>query len=99
MFNLASTARPYLGAVVFTVGLLTAGGIYSYNRMPSGVYPEVTFPRIAVVAKLADQDVTTMDLKVTRPLEEAISQVIGVSKIRSKTIRGGSELSVDFAPG
>jgi multidrug efflux pump subunit AcrB len=99
MFNLASKARPYLGAVVISAGLLTAGGIYSYTRMPSGVYPEVTFPRIAIVAKLADQDVTTMDLKVTRPLEAAVSQIIGVSKVRSKTIRGGSELSVDFAPG
>src|SRR5579864_8103814 len=99
MFNLASKARPYLGAVVISVGLLTAGGIYSYTRMPSGVYPEVTFPRIAVVAKLADQDVTTMDIKVTRPLEESVSTVIGVAGVRSKTIRGGSELSIDFAPG
>ena len=41
----------YLGAVVLTTLLLTVGGIYSVRRMPSGVYPEVTFPRIAVVAK------------------------------------------------
>ena len=67
--------------------------------MPSSVYPEVTFPRIAVVAKVADRDVTNMDVKVTRPLEEAVSSVVGVTQVRSKTIRGGSELSIDFAPG
>ena len=99
MFNLASKARPYLGAVVITTALLAAGGIYSYTRMPSGVYPEVTFPRISVVARLPDQDVATMDIKVTRPLEESVSTVIGVAQVRSKTIRGGSELSVDFNPG
>jgi hypothetical protein len=38
------------GAVVLTVALLTAGGVYCATLMPSGVYPEVTFPRIAVVA-------------------------------------------------
>jgi multidrug efflux pump subunit AcrB len=99
MFNLASRARPYFGAVVLTCGLLTAGGIYSATRMPSSVYPEVTFPRIAVVAKVPDRDVTTMEVQVTRPLEEAVSTVIGVAQIRSKTIRGGSELSIDFTPG
>jgi multidrug efflux pump subunit AcrB len=99
MFNLASKARPYFGAVVLTCALLTAGGIYSAMRMPSSVYPEVTFPRIAVVAKLPDRDVGTMELKVTRPLEEAVSTVLGASQVRSKTIRGGSELSIDFAPG
>jgi multidrug efflux pump subunit AcrB len=99
MFNLASRARPYLGAVVLTAALLTGGGIYSAWRMPSSVYPEVTFSRIAVVTKLPDADVNTMEIKVTRPLEEAVSTVVGVTQVRSKTIRGGSELSIDFAPG
>jgi multidrug efflux pump subunit AcrB len=48
MFNIAAKARPYFGAVVLTTALLTVGGIYSYTRMPSSVYPEVTFARIAV---------------------------------------------------
>ena len=99
MFSIASKARPYLGAVVLTAGLFTAGGVYSALRMPSSVYPEVTFPRIAVVAKVPDRDVTNMEVKVTRPLEEAVSGVIGVAQVRSKTIRGGSEISIDFNPG
>jgi multidrug efflux pump subunit AcrB len=99
MLNLASRARPYFGAVVVTVVLLTAGGLYSATRMPRAVYPEVTFPRIAIVAKVAALDMATMEVKVTRPLEEAVSTVIGVAQVRSKTIRGASELSIDFNPG
>src|SRR5205085_4827455 len=68
-------------------------------RMPSSVYPEVTFPRIAVVARMAGLDVRTMEVKVTQPLEQAVSTVIGVASVRAKTIRGGSELSIDFNPG
>jgi multidrug efflux pump subunit AcrB len=97
--NLASRIRPYFGAVVLTVGLLTAGGIYSATLMPSGVYPEVTFPRIAVVAKVPSLTVANMDVQVTQPLEQALSTVIGVAQVRSKTIRGGSEISMDFNPG
>src|SRR5438309_356278 len=99
MLNLASRVRPYFGAVVLTVALLTAGGIYSYTRMPSGVYPEVTFPRIAVVAKVPSLTVANMDVQVTQPLEQAVSTVIGVAQVRSKTIRGGSEISIGFNPG
>jgi multidrug efflux pump subunit AcrB len=99
VINLASTVRPYFGAVVLSVGLLTAGGVYSATRMPSSVYPEVTFPRIAVVAKVPAMAVANMDVQVTQPLERELSTVIGVAQVRSKTIRGGSELSLDFNPG
>ena len=67
--------------------------------MPSSVYPEVTFPRIAVVAKVPDRDVANMEVNVTRPIEQAVSGVNGVTQIRSKTIRGGSEISLEFNPG
>jgi multidrug efflux pump subunit AcrB len=99
MFNLPSKARPYLGAVVLTTALLSAGGVYCATRMPSGVYPEVKFPRIQVVAKLPGLAVPNMDVQVTQPLEQAVTSVIGVAQVRSKTIRGGSELSIDFDPG
>src|SRR5690348_12121395 len=99
MFNLASRARPYFGALVLLAALLTAGGVYSVTRMPSGVYPEITFPRIAVIAKKPGLDLRSMELQVTIPLEQAVNTVLGAAQVRSKTIRGGSELSIDFAPG
>src|SRR3954462_447600 len=99
MTSIASKARPYFGALVLSCALLTVGGIYSATRMPSSVYPEVSFPRMMVVAKVPDRDVTNMEANVTRKLEEAVSGVLGVAQVRSKTIRGGSELSIDFNPG
>src|SRR3954452_18785200 len=99
MTNLASRARPYFGAVVLTCALLTAGGVYSATRMPSGVYPEVTFPRIAVVARVAGWEITKMEVKAPRPREETVSTLLGAAQVRPKTIRGGSEISIDFSPG
>jgi multidrug efflux pump subunit AcrB len=99
VLNLASRVRPYFGAVVLSVGLLTAGGVYSATLMPNGVYPEVTFPRIALVARVPAMTVANMDVQVTQPLEQAVTTVLGVTLVRSKTIRGGSELSIDFNPG
>ena len=42
--NLVALARPYFGLILLTTILLTAAGIYSMLRMPSGIYPEVAFP-------------------------------------------------------
>jgi multidrug efflux pump subunit AcrB len=99
MFDFVSKARRHFGALVATTLLLTAGGIYGMTRMASGVYPEITFPRIAVVAKKPGLDLRSMELQVTIPLEQAVSTVLGVARVRSKTIRGGSDLSVEFSPG
>lgn len=99
MLNLASKARPYFGAVMLTVILLTVGGIYSVTRMPSGVYPEVTFPRIVVIAKVPGLAVPNVDVQVTQPLEQVVSTVMGIAQVRSKSIRGASELQLDFNPG
>src|SRR5947209_20572357 len=98
MLNIASLARPFFGAVVITVGLLTVGGIYSATRMPMGVYPEVTFPRIAVVARVPGLAVPNMEVQVTRPIEQEVSSVIGAARVRSKSIRGASEIHIDFDP-
>jgi len=99
VFNLASYARHYFGAILLSALLLTLGGIYSATRMPSAVYPEVTFSRISVIARKPGLDVPNMQVKVTIPLEEAVSTVIGIAQVRSKTIRGASELSLDFNSG
>jgi multidrug efflux pump subunit AcrB len=98
VFNLASHARHYFGAILLSALLLTLGGIYSATRMPSAIYPEVTFPRISVIARKPGLDVPNMQVKVTVPLEEAVSTVIGIAQVRSKTIRGASELWLEFNP-
>ncbi len=99
MINIALKARPYFGAVVLMTCLLAAGGVYSVLHMPCSVYPEVTFTRIAVVGKKPGLDLVSTESQITRPLELAASSVLGVRRVRSSTIRGGCDVSIDFAPG
>ena len=56
------------------------------------------FPRIQIVAHAGDLSPRMMQLAVTRPLEEAARTVLGARRVRSKTIRGGAEISVIFNP-
>jgi CzcA family heavy metal efflux pump len=84
--------------ILLGILLLSGAGLYSMATLPSNIYPEVEFPRIQMVAHAGDLSPRMMQLAVTRPLEEAARTVLGVRRVRSKTIRGGCEISVIFNP-
>lgn len=86
-------------ALYFILIFIAVLGVISFKSLASDVYPELAFPRIAVIATAGDMEPDRVLLTVTRPLEEAASQVYRVRWIRSKTIRGAGELSVEFQPG
>ena len=78
---------------------LALGGAFVASRLPSGIYPEVEFPRIVVVAHAGDAPPDITQVSLTRPLEAALATILGVERVRSKTIRGATEMSLQFSPG
>ncbi len=96
--NLVALARPYFGLIVVTTGLLTIFGAIAMMSMPSGIYPEVAFPRIVVIAQTPGLAVKDVEVAVTRPIEEGVGIVLGVVRVKSKSVRGAAQLDIDFAP-
>ena len=94
LFDFLAAQRRF---VYLLVGLLSAGGIYAALRLPSAIYPELAFPRVLVVAEGSSLGARQMLFSVTRPIEEAVSIVPGVMRVRSRTIRGATEISVTFS--
>lgn len=73
--------------------LLLAGG-YTYQKMQTGLFPNITFPKIKVIADAGQQPVDKMMTTVTIPLENIIRRTEGLQYIRSVTSRGSCEISV-----
>jgi CzcA family heavy metal efflux pump len=96
--NVGRFARHHARVIVFAVLVITLAGVYAMTTLPSGIYPEVEFPRIVVVAHSGDLSPRLMMISVTRALEEAAREVLGVRRVRSRTIRGSTQLSVVFSP-
>ncbi|MEO8580856.1 MAG: efflux RND transporter permease subunit, partial [Gemmatimonadales bacterium] len=94
LFDLLAAQRRF---VYLVVGLLSVAGIYAATQLPSAIYPELAFPRILVVAEGSSLGARQIVFSVTRPIEEAISIVPGVTRVRSRSIRGGAEISITFA--
>jgi len=73
--------------------LILAGGIFSYKSMKTSLFPNVTFPKVKIIADNGEQPVDKMMIEVTRPLEEAIKKVEHISFVRSATSMGSCEIS------
>ncbi len=69
------------------------GGIYSLSNIQSGLFPDITFPKIKIIADNGQQPVDKMMVTVTIPLENAIKKVQDLNLIRSTTSRGTCEIS------
>ncbi len=85
--------------IYLAVTILSAAGIWSALRLPSAIYPELTFPRVTIVAQGASLGARQIVFAVSRPIEEAVSIVPGVERVRSRSIRGSSEVNITFADG
>ncbi|HEY7898113.1 MAG TPA: efflux RND transporter permease subunit [Gemmatimonadaceae bacterium] len=95
LFDILAAQRRVIYLVVV---LLSVGGVWLARSLPSAIYPELLFPRITVVAEGSSLGARQVEFSVTRPLEEAVSTVPGVTRVTSKSIRGAAEISVTFAP-
>ncbi|HXC25871.1 MAG TPA: efflux RND transporter permease subunit, partial [Gemmatimonadaceae bacterium] len=82
--------------IYLAVGLLSVAGLWRARTTPSAIYPELTFPRITIVAEGSSLGARQQAFSVTRPIEEAVSTIPGVTRVTSRSIRGGTEISITF---
>src|SRR3954463_7829479 len=75
------------------IALIIMGGVYVYSKLQTSLFPEITFPKIKIIADAGLQPVDKMMVTVTKPLENAIKQIPDLADVRSITSRGSCELS------
>lgn len=73
--------------------LIVIGGAFSYKNMKTSLFPNVTFPKVKIIADNGEQPVDKMMVEVTKPLEDAIKKVEHLRMIRSATSMGSCEIS------
>lgn len=75
------------------LAIIILGGVFAYSKMQTALFPEITFPKIKIIADAGLQPVDKMMVTVTKPLEIAIKQVPDLKTVRSTTSRGSCEIS------
>lgn len=83
-------------AILVIVALLCAAGLYAAWQLPVAILPQTDFPRIVIIVDNGEAPASQTLVSVTRPIEEAMNGVPGIARIKSKTARGSSEISLYF---
>lgn len=83
----------YKSPLTVLIALIIVSGLFVYSRLQTSLFPEITFPKIKIIADAGLQPVDKMMVTVTKPLENAIKQVPDLINIRSTTSRGSCEIS------
>jgi CzcA family heavy metal efflux pump len=96
--NIPRLAARHSRAVLLITAFLAVAGVVSGLSLPSDIYPPLQFPRVVAIVHAGSTPARSMMLTVTRPLEQAIMQVPGIRRVRSRTFRGAAEISAQFEP-
>jgi CzcA family heavy metal efflux pump len=82
--------------VIFLILTLALLGAYLAFTIPVAVFPETNFPRILIAVDNGVMPIDQMMVTVTRPIEEAVNSVPGLTEVRSITSRGSAEIDLFF---
>jgi len=91
------TRRPL--AICLVLFALTLPAVFSFLNIPVEISPEAQYPSLTVTSEWRGAGPELIVKEVTVPIEEEIARVRGVSKIKSDTGRGRSEVTIDFENG
>jgi len=94
--RLAEFVQSHGRALVLVILSVAVAGAAMIPSIPVSIFPETNFPRVVI---LVDNGITPIDIQmltVTRPIEEAVRFVPGVTTVRSVTGRGSSEINIFF---
>ncbi|HQR40842.1 MAG TPA: efflux RND transporter permease subunit, partial [Blastocatellia bacterium] len=83
-------------AILTFIILLSAAGLWAAWTLPTSLFPQTDFPRIVVTIESEDMPAPQMLASITRPVEEAMNGIPGVTDIRSDTSRGSAEINIFF---
>ncbi len=83
-------------SISFVLAIILLAGFFAYNKIQTSLFPEITFPKIKIIADNGQQPVDKMMITVTKPLENAVKQVHDLKMVQSVTSRGSCELSAYF---
>jgi CzcA family heavy metal efflux pump len=84
--------------IAFIVVVLTLLGVWAYFSTPAGIFPNMSFSRIDVVADAGNLPPDQVRIAVAQPLERAFLGLPSVTRVQTTSSQGSAEFLVTFDP-
>lgn len=95
----ANFAMAHARGILFTLAVLVVLGLGSVGSLPMSIYPKVAFARVVIVAQNGEMTPAQVQQNITRPIEQAVSTVIGAQLVQANSAQGSSQVSITFDSG
>src|SRR5262245_6223147 len=79
--------------------VLVFGGIWAFPRLQVQDQPDISFPNVFVRVGYAGVPPSQMETEVTRKVEDAVSNIVGIESINSNISTGNSQTVIEFQFG
>jgi len=95
-FGLSNWAIENRMTVFVIIAIVFLGGLASYISLPRESFPEIIESKIYVSSFFPGNSAEDVEKLLTKPLEEEINGISGVTKISSKSLQDFSSITVEF---
>src|SRR6185436_957314 len=86
--------RPVFAAMVILVPIVF--GLLAYPKIGVEQFPSVEFPIVTVSATYPGADPSSMETKVARPIEDALSSMGGIKRLQSYNLESLTQVVIEF---
>jgi len=78
---------------------LVFGGVWAFPKLQIQDQPDISFPNVFVRVGYAGVPPSQMETEVTRKIEDAVSNIVGIENINSNISTGSSQTQIEFQFG
>jgi HAE1 family hydrophobic/amphiphilic exporter-1 len=86
--------RPVFAFMVIMVPIVF--GLLAYPRIGIEQFPSVEFPVVTVVAVYPGADPSSMETKVAKPMEDALSSMGGIKRLQTHSLESVTQIAIEF---
>jgi len=95
-FGLSNWAIDNKMTTFVIVAIVLIGGLMSYSGLPRESFPEIIESKIYVSSVFPGNAAEDVEKLITKPLEEEINDITGVTKISSNSLQDYSIITIEF---
>ncbi|MFT3907121.1 MAG: efflux RND transporter permease subunit [Steroidobacteraceae bacterium] len=89
--------NPVPAVMIFVV--LTLGGLIGFRSLDIQDRPDITFPYVVVSMSYSGAPPDQLETEITRKLEDAVANVVGIEHISSHVVEGATDVVIQFQLG